>query len=257
MSFKHIKKLVFSSLHDKKTRNSADFTVNFANSDFSHGHIAGMLMVDMVIPHRFQNVYEENRYIRVIDGFVIYDIDMPLGQYTAVQYMDELTLQIAAISGGALTLTSYAIDPVTGFLSLVWGTPFVVISGSGMTEAQRRLLGINHSSVFGQPQFEAPVDFSGLSTILLKTDLMAANTTMGVDNKHTTIVDMISLADVCYGETKHHFVRTEGVRFHSFAANVTLQDIHFQLTDIHGRQLILPPNQEVNVHLEIVVNAGA
>lgn len=253
--YKFTKKLILASPHGthakEPTFNPANFTVNFANSDFAHGNIGGMVLVDAVIPNLFYNVNADSRRVRINNGFIFYDIDMPLGQYSATQYMDELTLQVAATTAGSLNITSYAIDPVTGFLSVVFDSGSAVFGGSAMTLQGRRLLGLNPEDAFGDPQFISPVDFSGVHTVLVHSDVMQANATLGADNKHHTIVDFISLAETPWGFNSHHHIWDQGVRHHDFFSNTSLQSMHIWLTDVHNTPLVLPHNVEVTMNFNV------
>lgn len=255
-TFKYVKKLIFSSKHDPNSTNPADFTINFANSDFSHGHISGMLMVDMVIPNMFYNVNEGNRRVVISDdtNVVTYTIDMPIGQYTAEQYFDEFSLQLTSASGGAFNVTLAGVHPNTGILNVFFDQS-ETWELDQMTDAAKDLLGLGVivTPIFDINGFLCPANFGGVKSILVKTDLMAANTTLGSENKQEAIVDFISLADTCYGTCKHHRVYDQGIRHHDFPRNTSLQEVHFTLTDVHGVPLVLPCNTEVITHLTIVM----
>jgi hypothetical protein len=264
-SYKSTKKLIFSSSHDPNTTNPADFTVNFANSDFSHGNISGLIMVDMVIPNMFYNVNETNRRISITDAAalpfpVTYIVDMPLGQYTATQFMDEFLLQLNAIAGGTLEMFGYTINPITGVIESVTMNNDYAFNYDASTASY--IMGMSPNAGLqipevgkpytpGQESFNCPVNFGGVKTVLIKTDLMSSNTTMGKNNKQESIIDFISLADTCFGTCKHHHVWDDSIRHHDFPSNTSLQSIHFQLVDINGDQLILPCNSDVSVHISV------
>ena len=255
-TFKYIKKLIFSSKNDANSTNPAEFTVNFANSDFSHGHISGMLMVDMVIPNMFYNVNEGNRRVVISDvlNVVTYIIDMPIGQYTAEQYFDEFSLQLTSASGGAFNMILAGVHPNTGILEVIFDAS-EKWELDQMNDAAKDLLGLGVivTPLFDLNNFLCPPDFGGVKVILIKTDLMASNSTLGSENKQEAIVDFVSLVDTCYGACKHHRVYDQGIRHHDFPRNTSLQEVHFTLMDIHGTPLVLPCNSEVSVHLSLVM----
>ena len=255
-----IKKLIFSSSNDPNNTNPANFDVNFGNSDFAHGNIAGMLLVDINIPNMFYNINESNRRVVIKSSAAItYVIDMPLGQYTVTQYMDEFTLQLAAASGGAFIVNSYAVDPITGVLdvdfNLIYEWPVVETLGQPFNSPEAiALLGMNpNGSFFSSPELMYPPNFSGEKEILINTTIMASNTTLGTNNAQETIVDFVSLADTCYGTCKWHHAFDQEIRHHVFPNNTSIQHINFILTDIHGRELTLPANVEVTAHIIAVL----
>lgn len=250
----HTKKLIFDSSHSTRhADNPAHFTVNFGNSAFSHGNIIKLMPVDIIIPNMFGNVTAENRRFVFTDPDTnTWIIDMPLGHYTIVEYMDELTAQIAA-SGSTMTITGYTLDPVTSILSIqssagVWSYD--------LPSTSHDLLGSNHEAISsdgaGLLTFNLPVNFSGEQLVIVESSIAAANTTVSMGSTQGTILDVVSLSDTCYGNHKHHFVRTENVRAFAFNSNTNLQNITIRLLDTNLKQLVLPANQKVYFHMLII-----
>jgi len=243
-SSKHI---VFTS-EQSLDQDPTNFRINFRNSIFTNGHVIGILPVDIWIPNLFYNVVEGNRNVTLVEFDVnVYVIDMPLGHYTVDEWCAEFTAQVLAI-GTVAKVVSCGVNSITGVLSIVFDGPidyFPVLSTAN------DLLGVKGTDpILGANTitFTDPVAFQGVQTVLVETGISKGNCCIGNNDRHLTLMDVVSLSEVCYGETKHHFVRTDNVREFPISANDPISTIRMTLLDTDAQPLILPCNAKVVYH---------
>lgn len=285
----HSKHITLSSTHsldgvrrfggDRKHGEIGDkptnFSINFQNSDFTQGQIVRLQLMDIWIPNLFYNVTESNRRFSLssnADG-IIY-IDMPLGHYTVDEYIEELSAQLATL-GTTLQYVSHSIDPITGVLSIVMNGEWIKLAvyDTSLPDLNidntpvNRLLGHTSNSgayPFGITAidngvggwvvtFPSPPMFYGPQCVMLECGSLTSSNTTIIGEKSVssqlTLIDMISLSETSHGGIVHHKPLTENIRALSFAAPVQMNNLHFRLLDINGKQLELPPNAEVCIHL--------
>ena len=230
---------------------STNFRVNLRNSQFIHSNCTSLLLVDAIVTNLFDNVYRGRKVFAFNDGTSDVVITMPDGHYSMEEWFTELQLQIVA-SGTTVTLDSYSINPQTYQLTLTFSAPVTYIPS---TSDSYRITGAHPSDTLPTSTtltFPGAVSFQGPQTVLITTDVSAPNAvfTVGSDNSyHGMLLDLFSLADTCYGKTKHHHIHTQHTRMIHFPRPIFLGDVGFILRDVEGFELSLPENSEVTLHL--------
>lgn len=268
----HSKHLVFDSLSAKSTElneqwlnpipDPADFTINFKNSDFTAGQIISLLPVDIIIPNLFNNVTTRNNvFIFTDSASALIIITMPVGHYNVEEWCIEFTAQVAA-SASTVNVVSCAVNSITGQLEIQmnnnWSITFSIVTLFGSAGAAI-LLGLDKEQFINEAPlnsdgnntitFANPPAFQGPQCVVIHSNfLTSSNSVLGPNHQQFTMVDFVSLADTCFGLSKHHFIRTDNVREIPFPASTNLNSLQLQLFDIDGTKLTLPSNAKVCYH---------
>lgn len=228
-----------------------NFRVNFRNSQFVHGNVVSMTLVDSTITNMFHNVYESRRLFVFHNGVQDVEITMPIGRYSLDQWVTELQFQIVA-SGSAVGLTGYGVNPVTGQLTLFFDGN---ITYRAALSDSYRITGADSVTDVGPSvsvTFPGAVQFQGPQVGLMTVDITTPNAvfTLGSDDvTHGTLLDYVSFAGTPYGATNHQSIKTDTARMVHFSTPITVTDVAFHMRDNEGFELSLPANADVTLHL--------
>jgi len=239
---------------DSEGRDPADVIINFGNSDFTSGQIVSLLPVDITIPNLFNNVTAANNQIEIIDAMAQATITMPIGHYTVTEWCTEFTAQVAA-SALLVSVISCEVNTITGQLTILMDGAWLITENPPSTTSGGlfRLLGLDPAqspltSIGNAITGANPPAFQGPQCVVIHTNITASNTVLGGNQQQFTMLEFVSLADTCFGASKHHFVRTDNVREIPFPAPQNLNTMRLTLFDIDGTRLTLPSNAKVCYH---------
>ncbi len=268
--------LVFDSLSSKSpditqqwsepNENPADFVINFKNADFTAGNALSLLPVDISIPNLFNNVIERNQTFQFYDAVggvgglgASITITMPIGHYNLDEWCTEFTAQVAA-SASAVTVLVCAVNDITGLLDIDMSGPWSIELSEATTNAGSSLLLGLKVTQFGVASFidsdgsniitfENPPAFQGPQCIVIHSNLLSnSNAIQGPNTQQFLLIDVVSLADTCFGRTKHHTINTDNVREIIFPGRRDFRSLRLQIFDIDGNKLTLPTNSKVCYH---------
>lgn len=247
----HSKHLIATS---SGSNNPADFTVNFGNSDYHSGNVLKVTPLDMSIPNMFPNVTEANNFAFIAMDGANLELTMPTGYYSVDEYMAEFQAQMAAVPAITTTLDSWEVG-ADGVLVINW-TGLAAWSPETAGNNTQQLWGSDGETIqstatasLGQWVFENPVNFLGVTDLIVETNFTSSNAIHGNDNTQLKLYDYVSLAETCHGTVKHQQLQTENVRDIPLAASTSLSTVRFKLVDCQLKPLTLPNNYTVCVHM--------
>ena len=243
-------KLILNTAHSTTGTDGANATFNFQSSHHTHGHVVSIMPIDIAIPNGFYNVTADNRRIQIGADSGIWVIDMPLGFYSAKEWLTEFALQLNAVSSGQTTVASSSINPFTDQITITMNEPWDI---DPATSPCSPLIGLTSfiSSTANAITFQNPTNFSGTQFVVVEMSIGVTNAVMSSTNTTRTVLDVVNLANTAYGKYTEHKVHTDNVRAYGFGSDQNVSSVTLRLLDVNGNQLTLPSNLPAFYHLII------
>jgi hypothetical protein len=248
-------RLLRISSEDKVDGTNTRFTINFGAEGGTLDNIYGYLVKHISCPNLFKNVPAYANTIRVIKttGAVVYDVTIPVGQYTVSQLatalQDNITTAIGPDSVGVVVSTASG-DSST-VLRFTWVGDTYSIDYDNSTI--RDIIGLTEDigpAVFYDLQSE--VNLIGESELYVHCRELNPNG-LTESGGSFSVVDVLNL-DVPYGAVAYSDYYDDEMHFKKYYPYITprtVRTLNIVLRNRQGRVLTLPDNFYFNMILKV------
>ena len=240
--------VINSAYKTSDSRSTSDFTYNIGSSletDF-------VTIKSVSIPHIEYNVNNAKNKLRISSGGVVYDLTIPIGQYTISQLITELQTQIISSIGGTCVIT---LDPVTQKLNFQTSAGMKVSSLKSVSSLSK-YLGIAYGTSYyplsdsvnfnavGIPALQGPNNYYLASSVLSQ-----GYASILTNGQRVPIILPIPI-DVEYGQIQQYESNDTDLNTKQFSRPQNVQNIDIKIYD-DDLNIVDLQGQDIEVILKI------
>ena len=249
--------LLSSDFKRYRSDTPTNFTCHFDRAvDVSE--VERIVLKSVRILNLFPNVDDEQSLFYFSVSGVQYTADIPIGNYSATDFL--AALQAAITATGATTCTSATVDPNTFQVVLATTDPIVVLSNVSVFDTYEKTDSMNQ--IIGAPYHDdtlpntltilpGVINLTGVTHVHIESGTLASSHTSNSLGDNRNVLCVVPI-DVTYGVVQHWYSAGHLMSFVDFAGDRIVSTIDIKLTSHSGKVLQLPTNAEVSLEVMLV-----
>jgi hypothetical protein len=247
-------KLIKCSSNLRSSGTNGKWKINLPSQAGEIDNVKGMCTRFIQFPNLIKNVNETNNTIRVIKttGNVIYDVAIPIGQYTVSQLAQQLQNFIStAINPDSVGVVVATLQDSSTILRFTWVGDTYTIDYNNTT--LRNVIGLTET--IGPAAFynlQSEVNLTGVNAVYIHSRLISSGNTV-LPELNISLFDVVDLSTTPYGAIATLDVDDPEVHTITYEDEIprSYKFLEFVVRDSDGNVLTVPNNFRVELFLKV------